>query len=122
MKRPGRPSGSAWANKRAAGVRKAAKANQLAILGGDRDPLAELIRIGFESEDEGVRVKALAATLPHLYPRLSMSVVADATPAQAERITTDMLARELADRIGRMPLIEHDPAPAIDDADGESVG
>ena len=103
----GRKSGEAWSNKRTAGVRKAAQKNRLEIL-ADRDPLAELIRIGFESEDEQVRVKALSACLPHLYPRLSMSLVADATPEQAERITREMLATELNDRIAKL-TIDHRP-------------
>ena len=108
----GRKPGAAWANKRSAGVRKAAQKNRLEIL-ADRDPLNELIRIGFESADEGNRIKALSACLPHLYPRLSMSVVADATPQQAERITRDMLAAEISDRIARL-TIEHAPATAVD--------
>ena len=56
----GRPSGAAWANKRSAGVRKHAQRNRIEIL-DTRDPLAELIRLGFEGETEELRVKALIA-------------------------------------------------------------
>ncbi len=39
-----------------------------------------------------------------------MSVVAEATPEQAERITSEMLVRELSERIARLATIEHEPA------------
>ena len=112
----GRKPGAAWADKRQKTIRKASKASRIDIL-TERDPLRELVRLGFEAAEEGDRIKALAAAVPYLHPRLSMSVVADATPQQAERITREMLAHEIAERIGKLPTIKHDPVPLETDTD-----
>jgi hypothetical protein len=104
----GRPSGSAWAHKRPVTMRKASKAARIEIL-SERDPLARLIEIGFDPKTPlELQVKALSSAAPYLHPKLSMSVIAQAEPAQAERITSETLAREILDRIARLPAIEHD--------------
>ena len=117
----GRKSGAEWAHKRSETVRAVARVRRVEVLNSDRDPLSELLRIGFESEDEELRVKALGLCLPHLYPRLSMAVIADATPKQAEKITREMLAIEIAERIGKLPTIDHDPAPIDSATDYQSA-
>ena len=99
----GRPSGEAWAHKRSVTMRKASKKKRLEIL-ETRDPLARLIEIGFDtSQPIEVQLRALIGATPFVHPKLSMGVIAQAEPETANRITSEMLRRELLDRIARLP-------------------
>ena len=98
----GRPSGAAWANKRSAGVRKHAQRNRIEIL-DTRDPLAELIRLGFEGETEELRVKALIGAIPFLYPRLSMQTVEVADTHRNPQAEIEALREKLLGVVLRLP-------------------
>lgn len=94
----GRKAGAAWKSDKPKPVRTIARANLISIMEGGQDPLLGLLEIaGDRAVDVDVRVRAYAAALPYTRPRLSMQVIADATPRDGQPTVSQeaLLARML---------------------------
>jgi hypothetical protein len=89
----GRPKGSIW-KPAVATLRTAAIEKMQSIVGSDRDPLAVVVEMACDpEEDKQLRLSAAAVALPYLYPRLS------ATQVQATHTTVKVDPTQLLDRI-----------------------
>jgi hypothetical protein len=94
-------------------MRNLAKSRVREVLTTAQDPLAVLVEIAGDAEnDVQVRVQAATAACPFIFPRLSAAVVANA-PAPNQHDTATLVDRILG-KIGRMAapeVIEHQPTP-----------
>jgi hypothetical protein len=89
----GRPKGSIW-KPAVATLRTAAIEKMQSIVGSDRDPLAVVVEMACDpEEDKQLRLSAASVALPYLYPRLS------ATQVQATHTTVKVAPTQLLDRI-----------------------
>ena len=100
----GRKPGAAWASGKPRPVRKVARANLLGVMEGGRDPLMGLLEIAEDrSLDPDVRVRAYVGALPFCRPRLSMQVVADATPRDgAASVSQEALLERMVRMLDRL--------------------
>jgi hypothetical protein len=97
----GRKAGDAWATTKPKPIRDMANSRVREVLATKLDPLAVLVDISNDPEnDVQVRVAAASAAAPYLFPRLSMSVVGTASVTAKE--DGAHLVQKLMDRIARL--------------------
>lgn len=100
-----------------------ARAEVRRVLTTSESPLAILTEIAANPDvDISLRVQAAIGVAPYLYPRLSASIVANASD-KVDRPTTKALVDRLATAFGR--LAQQDPAPKLIEAEvieGEAGG
>lgn len=85
-------------------IRATARANVVEILQNRRDPLMSLLDLADDTETPvDQRIKAYAAAMPFVRPRLSMAVTADVTPKDgAEKVDQALLLGKMMSMLDRL--------------------